>query len=351
MSTAGPAGLEAVPLEPRDGPVVQSIRIGFGFFRLATLLLAAFWCAGNIHPVPPGSQAVVLLLGRIVRVQPAGLVLAWPRPLEQVVLLPSAERQMSQKIEAHTSQMAGVSDDPRMADVPRDAGVFLTADNSVVLLDAAVTWHIADARAYYVMQAHVAPALRRLFMAAAVAVAARHELDDFLAVRPERATDPAAQAARGALRGELVAEMNRSLGALAGAGEGLGVEVTRADVTALLPPSAKSSFDAVLEAAQQADQGAAAARTEAARTMQQATRDSTRILDSAHAAAAERLAQARTTTATISALEAKMDPGSRPALLEQAYRDRVASVLHQAGSLSMVDARSNGRVIVSGAGQ
>jgi regulator of protease activity HflC (stomatin/prohibitin superfamily) len=335
--------------DPLNGPVVQSVRIGFGFFRIATLVLGLVWATGNIHPVPPGSQAIVLRLGRVVRVQQAGLVLAWPRPLEQVTTLPAGERQMAQKIEAHAGALAGVTDITGDASVPPSAGLFLTGDGGVVLLDAAVSWRIADAAAYFVMQDHFAPALRRLFLSAAITVCARHELDDFLAVRPERATDPAAQAARAAVRGEIVAEMNQALAALTREGEGLGIEIARADVTALLPPAAKSSFDAVLEASQHADQAMAMARTDAERTRQQADRDRDRIVSGARAAADERVALARTTTATLTALEARMDPASRPALLDQIYRDRIAAILHQAGTITTIDARSVGRVILPGA--
>src|SRR6478672_11715583 len=70
-----------------DGPVVQSLRIGFRTLYLATLLLALGWTASNCRQVPPDSQIVVRRFGQIVRVQPAGLLLAWPRPIEQVDLL------------------------------------------------------------------------------------------------------------------------------------------------------------------------------------------------------------------------------------------------------------------------
>ena len=125
------------------------------------------------------------------------------------------------------------------------------------------------------------------------------------------------------MRGDLVAAMNRQLQALNQAGASLGVEVTRADVTALLPPSAKESFDAVLDATQRAEQGMATARTDALRSLQQAQRDRDGLLTNANAAAAERLANARATTASISALEAHMDPATRPSLMDQLYRDRI----------------------------
>jgi membrane protease subunit HflK len=332
------------------GPVGQSIDIGFWVLRLATFVLAAIWLAGNIHPVPPGMQSVVLRFGRVVRVQQAGLVMALPRPLENVVLLPSDERQMAQKITAATARQAGVVDDMSGPEsIPADAGVYMTGDGGVVILDATLTWRISDAAAYYVTQAHVAPALRRLFMQASVAIAARHDLDDFLAARPERANDPSAQAARQAIRGEFTQQINAGLRALASGGENLGVEAMRADVSAALPPGARTAFDAVLEASQHAEQELAAARTQAATLHLSANRERDRILTGAHASATERIAAARIATAAIAALEAGMNQAARPAILDQLYRDRIAAVLQQAGGVSMVDAKTVSHLIVSGA--
>ena len=325
---------------------MSAVRIAFAVLRVFTVLLALGWATGNMRQVPPGSQAVVLRFGRVVGVQPSGLVMALPRPLEQVVLLPGGERQLALKVAAPSARIAGIVDDASASgDVPADAGLYLTGDGGVVLLDAAVTWRIADAAAYYVARDHVPAALRRIFLSAGVAVAAKRPLDDFLAVRPERAADPAAQVARNRVRGDLVAAMNAQLAVLTREGAGLGVEVTRADVTALLPPSAKASFDAVLDATQRAEQGMAVARTEAARVRQQAdqTRDS--LLSAAHASAAERLSGARASTAAIVALEAHAAPG----LLDQVYRDRIGGILGQAGSVSTVDAKSVSRLILPGA--
>jgi regulator of protease activity HflC (stomatin/prohibitin superfamily) len=337
-----------------DGPVIQSVQIAFLVLRIATALLALAWATGNMRQVPPGSQAVIYRFGRVVRVQQSGLVLALPRPLETVTLLPSTERQLVLNIAAPSARIPGILDDmASAADIPANAGLYLTGDNSLVLLDAAITWRIADASPYIIANGgaadHVPAALRRIFLNAAVQVAASRPLDDFLAVRPERATDPAAQEARNAVRGDLVAAMNRQLQALTIAGAGLGVEITRADVTALLPPSAKSSFDAVLDATQRAEQGLATARTEAARTRQQADRDRDNLLTTAQASAEERIAAARATTAAIIALEAKMNPATRPSLLDQLYRDRIGAILAQAGTVNTVDAKSVSRLILPGA--
>lgn len=332
-----------------EGPIIQSVRVAFLVLRVFTILLALGWATANMRPVPPGTQAVVLRFGRVVRVQQAGLVLALPRPLETVVKLPSAERQMVLKITARSARIAGIVDDVTLPnEVPEDAGLYLTGDGGVVLMDAAITWRIADAATYYVAADHVEPALRRIFLNAAVQVAAARQLDDFMAVRPERADDPDAQAARNAVRGDIVNAMNRQLDRLEQQGAGLGVEITRADVTALLPPSAKSSFDAVLDATQRAEQGLATARTDALRTQQQADRDRDSLLTNAHAAAEERLANARASTAAITALEARMDPATRPSMMDQVYRERIGAILNQAASTTAVDAKSVSRLIIPG---
>ena len=194
-----------------DNATVAALAIGFVVLRVATVLLALGWATGNMRQVPPGSQAVVLRFGRVVGVQPSGLVLALPRPLEDVVTLPGAERQLVLKIVAPSARIAGIVDDASSAgELPAAAGLYLTGDGGVVLLDAAIDWRIADAAVYYVARAHVQAALRRIFLRAGVAVSAARPLDDFLAVRPERADDPAAQEARRAVRGDLVAAMTRN---------------------------------------------------------------------------------------------------------------------------------------------
>jgi regulator of protease activity HflC (stomatin/prohibitin superfamily) len=333
-----------------QGPIIQSVQIGFTVLRLGTALLALGWLTGNMRPVPPGTQVVVTRFGEVARVQQSGLVLAWPRPIETVVKLPSYERQMVLQIAAPSARVAGIVDDIMAPDeVPETAGLFMTGDDGLILLDSAITWRITDAAAYYVASDHVPAALRRIFLAAAIKVTARRQLDDFMAVRPERAADPAAQAARNAVRSDIVRDMNQLLAVLTREGAGLGVEVTRADVTALLPPSAKYAFDAVLDATQRAEQGLAAARTEAERQRQQAARNRDGLLTSARAAAAERLANARTSTANITALAQNADPATRPGLLDQLYRERIGVILNQAGATTAVDPKSVSRVIVPGA--
>lgn len=336
-----------------NGPVAQSIRIGFGALRLATVLLGLYWAVSNTRQVPPGTQAVVLRFGEIARVHQAGLLVAWPRPIEQVELLPSTERQLDLRIAAEMPLGNAIVDpvSRAMGEVPPPtAGIYLTGDGGVVLLDAAVTYRIVGAEAYFLAQSHVEPVLRRLFLASAVTIAAARGMDDFLAVRSAAADDARRQARREDLRGALVREVNRRLAALAPREVSIGIEVTRADVTASLPPAAKFAFDAVLDATQMAEQGLAAARTDATRVNQAADQERDRILTEARANADERVTTAKAHVAAITALEQRMDPSGRPSLLDQLYRERIAGILNLAGAVSTVDLRGGGRLILPAGG-
>jgi len=340
-----------------DGPVAQSLRIGFVVLQVATCLLALAWLVSNIRQVPPDTQAVVLRFGQVVRVQQAGLVLAWPRPIERVDLLPGPQRQLNVSIVAGTGASQALVDPASRAAgevPPASAGVYLTGDGGVVLLDASVNYRVSDGATYYLTAPHVGPALRRLFLAGATALAAGRSMDDFMVVRPERGihdVDILAQdqAARQAIRGALAAEMNRRLQALDAAGAGLGVEVTRIDITAMLPPAAKFAFDAVLDATQMAEQGLAAARTEAARTQQAADQTHDRLLTEARANADERVHTATAHAALVTGFEQHASAASRPSLLDQLYRERIAAILKQAGTIDTVDLRGGSRLILPGA--
>lgn len=323
-----------------DSPIIQSLRIGFRTLYLGTLLLALGWVFSNCRQVPPDSQAVVLRFGQIVRVQPTGLLLAWPRPIEQVDLLPAPARQIELKVVPREGADAGTT------------ATYLTGDGGVVLLGATLTWHVVDPIAYEQTRAHVVPALNRLFAASAVTLAAGRSIDEFLVVRTgtgaEADADDPMQAQRLALRGDLVNEINRRLRMLAEQGTQLGVEVTRADIAAQLPPDAKPGFDAVLAATQRAEEGLAAARTQAELTTQTGDREKDRILTEARADAAETVSRARFQVAAISALGGGDDTKG---LRDRLYRERIPGILGQAGHLVAVDPKSGPRLLLRGTNQ
>ncbi len=333
----GPATGAEDAAELPNGPLLQSVGIAYRLCIFATAVLALVWLGSNIQRVPPDATAVVTRFGRVAEVHGAGLLLAWPEPIDRVVLLPGPQRQLGLAIAAA----------PPAAPPARvgTAGSYLTGDGAVVLLDAALTYRVVDPVAFMLAETHVDPALQRIFRAAAVAIAASHRLDDFLVVDQTR--DAASRAGASArLRDALLAAINRRLQQDAA----LGIAATRLDLTAALPPAAKAAFDQVLTATQVADQGLADARTDATRELQQAESGRDRLLDDARAAAAERVSAAQAATATVAALSGESTPQTRANLLDQLYRSRIGSILGHIGRVTAVDPRGGPRVILSGGG-
>lgn len=354
-------GERDLPAAPPPGPIAQAVAIGFRSVYIAATLLVVLWLSGNVREIAPDSQAVVRRFGSIVRTQESGLLLAWPRPIEDVQILPGREQQMSEDVatlEPPTQQsraLIGASAGGRT--LPPDVSAYLTGDGNLVLLSATLIYQIEDPIAYALSQRHVQPALQRLFRAAAVRVTAGKDLDQFLVV-----SNPAAQrvamglapqaaavtALRAEVREQLLQEINDRLQALAREGASLGVRVDRVDMTAWLPPEAKSAFDQVLLAAQSADREVANARTEAERRRQGATQLSERLVASAQASARERLSDATVNTADILALERGETPLLRSSLLLRQYRTRIAEILKRVGAITLIDPKSGARFIMPG---
>jgi regulator of protease activity HflC (stomatin/prohibitin superfamily) len=351
------------------GPLAGSVRLGFLMLYAMVFVLAAGWLTTNLRQVPPDSRAVVFRFGRVNRVQEAGLLLAWPTPIEQVRLLPAADRQIEYVIPAQ--QTGFESDETDMQLAPNDdvihmqgdrdlnnAAYIMTGDGNVVSLDATVFFTITNPADYLLIEDHVRPALDRIFLASAVSLAASRRLDDFLVAQPDQTDADAAGISptavslaerRQALRSDLVAAMNARLIALRrDGGEDLGVSISRVDLVALLPPIAKTAFDAVLTATQISDQEAAAARTDAANMTQDADQQRDQMLAAASAAADERIRTAMAETDPVAALEAQETAANRGTLLTHAYQDQIAAILQHAGDVTAIDMRGGQQLVLPG---
>jgi regulator of protease activity HflC (stomatin/prohibitin superfamily) len=364
-----------------NGAWAQSAKLAFRFLFLAVAVTAIGWGVSNVRQVPPDSRAVVLRFGNIVRQQGAGLLIAWPRPIEEVVLLPSADRQIEFKINRfegnasfgggrtvmgsvpfggqdsngnQTDDLSVTIDSFRgfnMIEDPRqNAGFLLTGDSSVVHLQATLFYQITDPAAYLIAADHVAPALERLFVASAVSVCASRDLDTILVARPE-ASDTGndnSRSSREQLRADLMNAVNQRLQNLMEQGVGLGITVSRVDLVPAIPSGAKSAFDLVLIATQWAERDIAQARTDAETTAQKANRESDRIITDATAQAEEVVTQAKTRTAAIAAL-AEQTPGlSGQMLINRIYYDRVGALLKKAGGVDTVDHDGTSHLILPG---
>lgn len=338
--------------EEGTSPWLQAGRLAFLALYGVTLLAALGWALSNVRQIGPESRAVVLRMGALERIQNAGLLLAWPRPFEQVVVLPSADRVIERRVETLLrSGLAQKSDlDGSLAnDATAGSGYLLTGDAGVVQLDVRVFYKVTAPYDFVLQGDHVLPALDRLVARNAVAVCASRDLDTILVARPELiGADSSVAERRERLRGDLQQGINRSLAALVSAGNGLGIEVERVDVQSSLPREAVSAFNAVLTASQQAEQGVAAAQNDAARQLQAANQAADRTLQVAHAQASERLARSQADTATITSLAQAQQQHADPGLLLRLYRERVPGILSRAGSVTTVDPRDSGHLILEG---
>ncbi|WP_160286187.1 protease modulator HflK [Pseudomonas knackmussii] len=334
--------------EQGGSPWLQAGRLAFVALYGVTLLAALGWALSNVREVGPDSRAVVLRMGALNRIQNPGLLLAWPRPFEQVVMLPSAERVIERRVETLLRSVQAQKADLDVSlsnDATAGSGYLLTGDAGVVQLDVRVFYKVTDPYAFVLQGEHVLPALDRLVERSAVAVCAARDLDTILVARPELVgSDSHVAERRERLRGDLQQGINQNLAALAATGNGLGVQIERVDVQSSLPRDAVSAFNAVLTASQLAEQNVAAAQNDAARQTQAATQSADRTLQVAHAQAGERLAKARTDTATIASLAGSQDPG----LLQRLYRERLPAILGKAGAVTTVDPRDAGHLILPG---
>lgn len=344
---------EGPPPVPPPGPIAQSVAIGFQAVYVGMGLLALLWLGSNFRQIAPDSQAVVMRFGRVVRTQQAGLLVAWPSPIEQVRLLPGPQRQLSQDVkvlEAESDKaQAVVSAGTGAGSPPRGVAPYLTGDGNVVLLNATLIYRIDDAVGWTLSESHVPAALDRLFRAATVEVTAGGNLNDFLVVAgtsPD--SGPGAVALRSEVRSALLSAVNARLRALSDSGASLGIEVQRIDMTAWLPPQAKVAFDQVLTATQTADRGVAQARTDAERRRQEADRERDRLLAAAEASAQETLSSARVDTAPILALEHEETPATRGSLLLREYRAGVSTIMGHMGSGTVIDPASGVRFVLPG---
>ncbi len=237
--------------------------MAIGFRAVYIAARCCCWCGStsNVREIASDSQAVVLRFGRIVRIAGGGTAdrVAASHRAGAAAAGPGAATEPGGRGAAGADREIAALIGPGTAgaSLPPNASAYLTGDGNVVLLNATLIYRINDPIAYALAEQSRAAALDRLFRATTVQVTAGRNLNDFswwcLGETPTRSRSLAVRqecggaARRGAQR--LLQSMNARLQALSAAGASLGVEIERIDMTPLLPPEAKSAFDAVLVAA------------------------------------------------------------------------------------------------------
>lgn len=315
----------------QGGALDQTVAIAFRFLYVAVAALALLWLASGFVPVEPGSRAVVLRFGAVVRTADAGLVWAWPRPIEEVVRLPGPDSQRTQAVgvldvagRAQNSIKLGGELDLR------ENGYLITGDGGVVHLTGTVTYRVKDPVAYLVTRDRLAPAIERAFCTGAIRAGAGRTIDGVLSAGAG-VGDLGAAERRERLAGEVRAVMNVILTQLA-----TGVDVLRIDLNAALPERAKPFFEQVVAAESEAARKVAEANTDSERYRQDGQQQRTRLIEQAQAAAREEVVRANIATDRIAALAAEATPARRALLLTRLYRERIEAILARAGSVSVV---------------
>lgn len=341
-----------------SSPWIQATRIAFIAFYACTLFAALRWLTSNVTEVGAGNRAVVLHMGAIVREQSSGLLWAWPKPIDDVVLVESAETVIERHVQTLMRSQAALNADAMaydddegdpVSDALAGSGYLLTGDGAIVQLDVRVFYKVSDPRTYVLQYDHVLPALDRLVTTNALAVCAARDLDRILVARPELVASKQGDAEqREQLRKELVTQINQALGDLEQKGAGLGITAIRVDVQSALPQDSLNAFNSVLTASQEAEQNLADARSDAARITQQASQQADRSLQVAHANASERVAKAQADTLAVNYLAASIQNRTEPDLLMRVYRERMPLILKNAGSIITLEPHSDTRLIISG---
>lgn len=339
-------------IQKSAGPWTQSIRLAFYALYGLTLLAAAAWLFSNVRQIPADSRAVVLHFGAQQRVVEPGLLLTWPKPIDDVVMVPAPDRVIEHHVTALLRSPDALHADMRdddSSDALAGSGYLLTGDAGVVQLDISVFYRVVTPMSYVLQGEHVIPALDRLVERAAIAVCASRDLDTILVARPEMvSSDLNVAQQRERLRADVQHNIEHNLQRLAQSGSDLGITLERITVQSTLPATTVTAFNAVLTASQQASQAIATANTDASLIRQKSTQLADQLRQTAQAQARERVAKAQSDTAMVNRLA---NSPHDPDLLARVYRERIAAILSQAESVISVSPQDDANLILQAAGQ
>jgi regulator of protease activity HflC (stomatin/prohibitin superfamily) len=298
--------------------------------RAVTVLLmvgAVVWLFSGLRRVEPGTWAVVTRFGAVVRDQGPGLLFAWPRPVEETVLISGPQRQLSLAV-THLVTSPPEGDQ-------RQGGFVLSGDGGMAEVGITVLYRVADPQRYAVVLPQVEVALRRAAGDAVIAACAQRPLDGLVAasLHGTPADAEVGVGNRERLRQEVATRLARTAEAI-----GLGVEISRVDLHLAVPVGAREAFAAVVTAEATAATDVASARTEAERVRQDAGTQAERLRVEAQARAREMLRDAQVIADRVHAYRQAAAGGAaaRDLLLTRVWRERLDMLMRRAGTVTAV---------------
>lgn len=236
------------PLDAANQSLADALRSSFGILKGIMLVLVVLYLFSNVRCIEQHEEAMVLRLGRLLpTIHQAGLVWAWPFPVDEVVTLPTRKNN-DITITSHTfhrsprevgKPLAHITRGSRQGLNPVIDGALLTADQGLVHVMWKLSYRIGDVeqyvRRYRGMGVEAAETLTRTVVETiGIHVASEMNADDVVRKRVEVAQT------------QMKLRTNRRLAEL-----GTGITVHSVEMIEPTPPvQVRKSFDATQMAAQ-----------------------------------------------------------------------------------------------------
>ena len=289
------------------------------------LLLVAYLASG-VRIVGPDEVALVLRFGALAGDTPAeqvhgpGLLIALPKPMDEVVRVPVARIFELEMRELHWDRGEGGYRSPSRPSIdPESEGYLLTGDNNLLHATVVARYQIADPVAWALYQPDHERLLRNAVISALVRSAGEMPVDAVLAEGRKQLLDTTQRRAQ---------ERLDAVGA--------GIQLVAVELTDLSPPTqVREEFSAVQSAFIQSETQLKAAKEYRERTLPAARAERDSMVRRAEGDANALLAQARGDAAAFEGLvtEAKEN---RSVVMERLYRERIESTLDDAAKVRFI---------------
>ena len=145
------------PLDAANQSLADALKASFGILKLIMLVLVVLYLFSNVRGIDGSEQALVVRMGRLQPgIHEAGLIWAFPFPLEEIVPLPT-RKSNDLRVDSHTFfRREGEAEKPLSFIMRGDTegldssldGALLTADAGLIHVQWKITYKIDDVRSY-----------------------------------------------------------------------------------------------------------------------------------------------------------------------------------------------------------
>jgi membrane protease subunit HflK len=287
------------PMPPPDSTTAlrRALHTVLVLLRSVMLVLVLFYFFSGVTIVGAGQVALVERLGRLQeRVYPPGLLWAWPRPIDRVILVPGRQVLELSWEDWAPQTVATEGLIARAALHPARDGYSLTGDQNILQGRFSVRYRVQDARAYFRRAEHPEFALREIIGQSLTRTLAVSRVDDVLSDGRQAMSQTTLATAQ-----EMLSRLD------------LGLELLALEIRELVPPVwVFSAFAEVIQSQVEAETEVENALNERARALPAAEAQAHRILAEAEATAQVRVLQAQSAADTFNRVRpvAQLQPGA-----------------------------------------